>query len=203
MSIEHLIQGNRAWAERIQASDPDFFRQLLSQQTPRYLWIGCSDSRVPATEITGQRPGGIFVHRNVANLVHHGDLNCLSVMQFAIEVLRVEHVIVCGHYGCGGVAAAMDDQPHGLIDNWLRPIRETWFRHRQELDLLADPVACNHRMCELNVIAQVGNVASTTVVEEAWRRGQQLQVHGLIYSLEDGHLKDLQVSTSRRTDATV
>ncbi len=196
MTIEELMDGNRHWAHGVQQREPDFFRQLQAQQTPCYLWIGCSDSRVPATEITGRRPGEIFVHRNVANLVHHGDLNCLSVLQYAVEVLQVEHIIVCGHYGCGGVAAALDGASHGLIDNWLRSLRDVWHHHRDEVDALKDPGARIHRMCELNVIHQVANVARTTVVEQAWQRGQALEVHGLIYSLEDGHLKNLEVTVA-------
>ena len=189
--LQHLFDSNRAWSERMRRNDPTFFSKLSAQQSPRYLWIGCADSRVPANEIVGLLPGELFVHRNVANVVVHSDLNCLSVMQFAVEVLKVEHIIVCGHYGCGGVAAAMSPNPLGLIDNWLRHVRDVYMAHRDELEQLADPAARQDRLCELNVAAQVANVCHTTIVQDAWRRGQPLTVHGWVYALADGLLRDL------------
>lgn len=185
-----LFRQNRDWAERIKAEDPHFFAELAKQQSPQYLWIGCSDSRVPANEIVGLLPGELFVHRNVANLVIQTDLNCLSVMQYAVEVLRVRHIIVCGHYGCGGVRAAYDNPKLGLIDNWLRMVRRLYLNHAEELDAL-DEEARIDRLCELNVMQQVANVCVTTVVQDAWERGQALAVHGVIYSLNDGILRDL------------
>jgi carbonic anhydrase len=192
--LQHLLDNNRRWAERIEGANPGFFAALAQQQTPQYLWIGCSDSRVPANQIVDLMPGELFVHRNVANVVNHTDLNLLSVLQFSIEVLRVRHVIVCGHYGCGGVRAALEDEPHGLIDNWLQAIKDV---RRHEWDQLA-PLPSDervNRLCELNVMAQVENVAQTTVVQDAWRRGQSLTIHGWIYSIGDGILRDLHVST--------
>ncbi|MHB0936861.1 MAG: carbonate dehydratase [Armatimonadota bacterium] len=191
-SLPQLFQNNRAWAEQMTQNDPQFFRKLARQQTPEYLWIGCSDSRVPANEIVGLLPGELFVHRNVANLVLHTDLNCLSVLQYAVDVLQVKHVIVCGHYGCGGVRAAMEDASVGLVDNWLRPIREVWHRCQEEMLLLNDGERAD-RLCELNVMAQVANVGHTTIVQNAWRRGQSLMIHGWIYGIEDGLLKDLGI----------
>ncbi len=170
-----------------------FFRDLARQQAPRYLWIGCSDSRVPANEIVDLLPGELFVHRNVANLVIHTDMNCLSVLQYAVDHLRVEHVMVCGHYGCGGVRAALENTPHGLIDNWLRHIRDTYSRHRAELDALPEGEPRIKRLCELNVIEQVVNVGNTTIVQDAWNRGQPLVVHGWMYDLADGLLRDMDV----------
>jgi carbonic anhydrase len=192
--LRQLLANNRDWAERVSSIDPDFFPDLANQQTPRYLWIGCSDSRVPANQIVGLSPGEVFVHRNVANVVAHVDLNCLSVLQYAVEVLAVRHVIVVGHYGCGGVAAALDDTPHGLIDNWLKPIEAIARESAAELASLPSAQARVDRLCELNVQGQVASVARTTVVEAAWSRGQALGVHGWIYSLEDGLLRDLQCS---------
>jgi carbonic anhydrase len=197
-TIERLIQNNREWAARVHAQDPDFFTTLARQQKPRYLWIGCSDSRVPANEIVGLQPGELFVHRNVANLVVHTDLNCLSVIQYAVDVLRVEHVIVCGHYGCGGVTAAHDNRTLGLIDNWLRHAQDVMQKHRALLASLPDAEARVRRLCELNVIEQVVNVAQTTIVQQAWERGQVLSVHGWIYALTDGLLRDLNVSVAGR-----
>ncbi len=194
--LPQLFANNRAWAARLSAEDPDFFETLAKQQSPEYLWIGCSDSRVPANEIVGLMPGEIFVHRNISNLVIHSDMNCLSVLQFAVEVLKVKHVIVCGHYGCGGVKAAIEEQPHGLIDNWLRPIRETAGKHEKELSAL-DLERKIDRLCEWNVKEQVQNVANTTIVQEAWKRGQRLTVHGWIYGIKDGILRDLDVSVAR------
>ena len=182
-SLTRLFDNNRAWAARIRQQQPGFFEQLARQQSPAYLWIGCSDSRVPANEIVGLLPGELFVHRNVANLVVHSDLNCLSVMQFAVDVLKVRHVIVCGHYGCSGVRAALHDERHGLIDNWLRHLKDVRDKHR--------PIESEDRLCELNVIEQVANVRETTIVQDAWARGQELHVHGWIYGLHDGLLRDL------------
>ena len=192
--LPELFANNRRWAAGMEASRPGFFGELSAQQAPRYLWIGCSDSRVPANEIVGLAPGELFVHRNVANLVMHNDFSCLSVLQYAIDVLQVKHVIVCGHYGCGGVRAAMGSQPLGLIDNWLRHIRDVHLWNREELAAIADPAARADRLAELNVAAQVANVCHTTIVQDAWRRGQKLTVHGWIYSLADGLLRDLGAS---------
>jgi carbonic anhydrase len=189
--LSHLFANNRAWAAEITRREPDFFARLSRQQAPRYMWIGCSDSRVPANQIVGLAPGEMFVHRNVANVVVHTDLNCLSVVQFAVEVLRVEHVIVCGHYGCGGVLAAMRDEKLGLIDNWLRHVQDVQGKHRAQLDALPTEAERHDRLCELNVTEQVVNVSQTTVVREAWARGQDLAVHGWIYRLTDGLLRDL------------
>jgi carbonic anhydrase len=189
--LKDLLDRNRRWAANATSTDPDFFQKLAGQQAPDYLWIGCADSRVPANEIVGLRPGELFVHRNVANLVVHSDLNCLSVLQFAVDVLGVEHVIVCGHYGCGGVRAALHDERHGLVDNWLRHLQDLARAHRHELEALPDARAREQRLCELNVIAQVRNVCATTVVRDAWARRQSLAVYGWIYHLEDGLLQDL------------
>jgi carbonic anhydrase len=194
--LPELFANNRAWAVEMLRKDPEFFRHLAHQQTPRYLWIGCSDSRVPANEIIGLEPGQVFVQRNVANLVNHSDLNCLSVLQYAIDVLKVEHVIVCGHYGCGGVSAAWRGAPLGLIDNWLRHIQDVAERHRPELESIPDEAAKLDRLCELNVIEQAANVCRTTIVQEAWNRGQALAVHAWIYTLRDGLLRDLRFSVS-------
>ena len=190
----HLFENNRTWAERIRQRDPDFFSKLSHQQTPAYLWIGCSDSRVPANEIVGLLPGELFVHRNVANVVVHTDLNCLSVMQFAVEVLRVRHIIVCGHYGCSGVRAAMHGERHGLVDNWLRHVQDVRLKHEDGLGQVADPSAQSNRLCELNVIEQVANVCQTTAVRDAWKRAQSLAVHGWVYGLKDGIVRDLGVT---------
>lgn len=196
MSLNRLFKNNRSWAEKIVTQDPDFFKKLARIQTPEYLWIGCSDSRVPANEIVGLLPGELFVHRNVANLVIHSDLNCLSVLQFAVDVLHIKHVIVCGHYGCGGVRAAVDSQEHGLIDNWVRKIKDIYRQHQQELDTIDSEQARLDRLCELNVIEQVANVSHTNIVQDAWKRGQQLTIHGWIFSIHDGILRDLQTSYS-------
>ena len=194
-SLSHLFAQNRAWAEATLALDPEFFSKLARQQTPEFLWIGCSDSRVPANQIVGLRPGDVFVHRNVGNVVVHTDLNCLSVLQYAIDVLRVEHVVVCGHYGCGGVAAALQGARHGLIDNWLRHVTDVAEKHADALASLPEERRLD-RLCELNVAEQVVNVRQTTIVEDAWARGQPLTVHGIVYGLEDGLLRDLRVSAS-------
>ena len=193
-SLTHLIENNRRWAAGVNARQPDFFRRLAAQQSPRYLWIGCSDSRVPANEIVDLLPGELFVHRNVANVVVHTDLNCLSVLQFAVDVLRVEHVLVVGHYGCGGVRAARQGRPLGLIDNWLRHVQDVADRHREFLAALPDDAQADDRLCELNVIAQVRHVARTTIVQDAWARGQPLTLHGWIYGLSDGLVKDLGIA---------
>ncbi|MGM0593674.1 MAG: carbonate dehydratase [Pseudomonadota bacterium] len=198
--IEELFANNRKWAESILEEDADFFHRLSQQQNPEYLWIGCADSRVPANEILGMLPGDIFVHRNVANLVVHTDLNCLSVMQFAVDVLKVKHIIVTGHYGCGGVKAAVEKPKLGLIDNWLRHIQDVQTKHTACLAPLDGHPAMVDRMCELNVIEQVVNVAQTSVVQDAWDRGQELSIHGFIYSINDGLLRDLGMSLSGQRD---
>ncbi len=189
--LEHLVANNRRWAEEATRTDPEFFRRLVAQQAPKYLWIGCSDSRVPANQITGLPPGEVFVHRNVANLVVHTDLNCLSVLQYAVEVLHVEHVIVCGHYGCGGIAAAIRGAPLGLIDNWLRHIQDVAERRDSVLSGETDPAVRADRLCELNVLEQAHNVCRTTIVQDAWHRGHALSVHAWIYRLTDGLVQDL------------
>lgn len=191
--LPQLFRNNREWASRIIESEPAFFEKLARQQRPRYLWIGCADSRVPANEIVGLLPGELFVHRNVANLVVHTDMNCLSVIQYAVEVLGVEHIIVCGHYGCGGVRAAVENRAHGLIDNWLRHIRDIVRERRRELARISDTGRRLDRLCELNVLAQVMNVGNTTAVQRAWREGRALAVHGWIYGLSNGLLNDLGV----------
>jgi len=190
-SVKDLFQRNRDWAAGMRAADPTFFSSLANQQSPEFLWIGCSDSRVPANQITGLAPGEVFVHRNVANLVVHTDLNCLSVLEFAIDLLKVRHVIVCGHYGCSGVHAALTGQKVGLADNWLRHVQDVRENHAAELDALADPVARARRLCELNVVEQVRHVCESTAVQDAWARAQPLEVHGWIYGLEDGLLRDM------------
>ncbi len=201
-SLASLFDNNRNWAARIAREDPNFFRELVAQQSPEYLWIGCSDSRVPANEIVDLRPGELFVHRNVANVVVHTDLNCLSVIQYAVDVLAVKHVIVCGHYGCGGVRAAMDNARLGLIDNWLRHVQDVQHKHHALLagdgagDGAGDPDARLARLCELNVVEQVRNVCETTIMRDAWARGQAVTVHGWIYGLTDGRLKDLGLAAA-------
>lgn len=192
--LKRLIDQNRTWAQNITANDPEFFPNLAKQQSPAYLWIGCSDSRVPATQLVGLMPGEMFVHRNVANVVVHTDFNCLSVMQFAVDVLKVEHIIVCGHHNCGGVKAAMDNPTLGLIDNWLRHVQDVWQKHEAALAKIDDEAKRLDRLCELNVIAQVLNASRTTIVQSAWERGQDLVVHGWIYDLKDGLIRDLGVS---------
>ena len=189
-TLKHLLDSNLVWAESIKRKDPEFFTRLSKQQAPEYLWIGCSDSRVPANQITNLQPGEVFVHRNIANVVVHTDLNCLSVIQYAVEILKVKHIIVCGHYGCGGIKAALENQEHGLIDNWLRHVKDVirfneakfdGLEHDEKLDLL----------CELNVKEQVKNICNTTIVQNAWKQGKELSIHGWIYSIENGVLKDL------------
>lgn len=189
--LDQLFANNRAWSEDARRQDPDFFARLSRQQAPQYLWIGCSDSRVPANQIAGLLPGEMFVHRNVANIVVHADLNCLSTIQFAVDVIRVRHIIVCGHYGCGGVLGALRDEKLGLVDNWLRHVQDIRDQHRTELDALPDEAQRHARLCELNVIEQVDNVTRTTVVHDAWVRGQPVTVHAWIYDLQDGLLRDL------------
>jgi len=194
-TLNHLFQNNKAWADRIRQQDPEFFVKLSHQQSPAYLWIGCSDSRVPANEIVGLLPGELFVHRNVANIVVHTDLNCLSVMQFAVDALKVKHIIVCGHYGCSGVRAALRKDRLGMIDNWLRHVQDVRQKHEAHLGSLADDSSRCDRLCELNVIEQVTNVCQTTIVQDAWTRGQELAVHGWVYGLHDGLLRNLNVTT--------
>ena len=199
--LPELFENNRRWASERVAADAQFFVRLSALQTPPYLWIGCSDSRVPANQIVGLLPGELFVHRNVANVVVHTDLNCLSVLQFAVDVLKVRHVMVVGHYGCGGVRAALEDAQLGLIDNWLRHVQDVRAVHHELLDEIADASAREDRLCELNVLEQAMNVCETTIVRDAWARGQPLAVHGWIYGLQDGLLRDLGFAVSRDADA--
>ena len=194
--LKNLFVNNQAWSEKIRREKPDFFIALSRQQTPAHLWIGCADSRVPANEIVDLLPGELFVHRNVANVVVHTDLNCLSVLQYAVDVLKVEHVIVCGHYGCGGVRAAYERASLGLIDNWLRHVQDVHDQHKSAIAEAGDDEARVQRLCELNVIAQAHHVCQTTIVRDAWGRGQALSVHGWIYDLRDGLLRDLQCTTT-------
>jgi len=194
--LNHLFENNRAWAAEMTRQDPDFFSRLSGQQAPRYLWVGCSDSRVPANQIVGLLPGEMFVHRNVANVVVHTDLNCLSTLQFAVDVLRVGHIIVCGHYGCGGVLSALRNEKLGLVDNWRRHVQDVRWKHQAELDALETEALRHNRLCELNVVEQVVNVSQTTVVRDAWARGQELAVHGWVYDLQDGLLRDLGKSVT-------
>ena len=197
--LKHLLEKNRAWAAQIKDQDPTFFQELSHQQSPEYLWIGCSDSRVPSTQLVNLQPGEMFVHRNVANLVVHTDLNCLSVIQFAVEVLQVKHIIVCGHYSCGGVQAALSNSKLGLIDNWLRHVQDVIQKHRGLVSEFDDEARRARRLCELNVIEQVVNVCRTTIVEQAWENGQELTVHGWIYGLEDGLVSDLNIDISSQS----
>jgi carbonic anhydrase len=198
--LPELFENNRRWAAEMAREDPEFFSRLAKQQAPQYLWIGCSDSRVPANQIVGLLPGEMFVHRNVANVVVHTDLNCLSTIQFAVDALHVRHIIVCGHYGCGGVLAALRDDRLGLVDNWLRHVQDVRVRHEDELEKLPTEAARHARLCEMNVIEQVVNVSQTNVVREAWRRGQELSVHGWVYDVRDGLLRDLDVCVSSESD---
>ena len=195
-SLNNLFEKNRDWADSIKTSDPLFFKKLASQQSPEYLWIGCSDSRVPANQIVGLLPGEVFVHRNVANMVVHTDFNCLTVLQYAVDVLKVKHVIIVGHYDCGGVRAAYEGGDNGLIDNWLRNIKDVHNQYKAQIDALEDEGERLNRLCELNVISQVSNVCHTTIVQRAWDRKQSLEVHGWIYSLRDGLLTDLKCSVN-------
>ena len=200
-SIENLFENNRAWSERMRASDPAFFSRLVNQQSPEYLWIGCSDSRVPANQIIGLAPGEVFVHRNIANVVVHTDLNALSVIHYAVEILRVKHILVVGHYGCGGVTAALFDNRTGLTDNWLRHVQDVRDRHEARLNAVEDRAERVNRLCEFNVMQQVVNVCQTSVLRDAWSRGQAVTVHGWCYSLENGLINDLEVSATGREDA--
>ena len=195
-NIDELLENNKRWAERVSADNPRFFGDLAEQQSPHYLWIGCSDSRVSANVIVDLAPGEVFVHRNVANLVNHSDMNCLSVIQFAVEVLQVGHIIVCGHYGCGGVQASLETKRHGLIDNWLRHIQDTANLYSHLLEEIDDPNEKLDKLCQLNVVEQVLNVGETTIVQDAWNRGQELAVHGWIYDLKDGLIRDLEIPIS-------
>jgi carbonic anhydrase len=196
MSPSELLENNRRWARAAVADDPEYFSRLAHQQSPQYLWIGCSDSRVPANQIIGLAPGEVFVHRNIANVVVHTDLNCLSVIQFAVDILKVRHIILCGHYGCSGVHAAMTKHRIGLSDNWLRHVQDVAAKHGGELEKVADEERRHRRLCELNAREQVENIAKCTAVQEAWERGQPLEVHGWIYDLKDGLIHDLNVSRS-------
>ena len=198
--LQALFDNNRAWSQRMRRSDPGFFARLSRQQSPRFLWIGCADSRVPANEIVGLLPGELFVHRNVANVVVPSDLNCLSVMQFAVEVLQIEHVIVCGHYGCSGVSAALQKQRVGLADNWLHHVQDVHSKHDARVDAIPDLPQRIDRLCELNVVEQVANVCQTTVVQDAWERGQPLAVHGWVYGLQDGLVRDLGTTVTRAAE---
>jgi carbonic anhydrase len=200
--LSELLENNRVWSEGIKARDPDFFHALAQQQSPRYLWIGCSDSRVPSTQLTGLSAGELFVHRNVANVVVHTDFNCLSVLHYAVDVLKVEHIIVCGHYGCGGVQAAMRNLRLGLIDNWLRHVQDVMHAHEARLSSIEDEARRLDRLCELNVIEQVLNVGRTTIVQSAWGRGQEIAVHGLIYGVGDGLLRDLRIRVANAEGLT-
>jgi carbonic anhydrase len=198
-SLSYLFERNRAWADQMREQQPDFFESLANQQSPKYLWIGCSDSRVPANQIVGLLPGEVFVHRNVANVVVHTDFNCLSVIQYAVEILRIEHIVVCGHYGCGGVAAAMQPTELGLIDNWLRHIKDVYSKYEDRLSKMSRE-NCLRKLCELNVIEQVHNVCHTTIVQQAWQNGRPLCVHGWIYSLQDGLIRDLKVTVDNQSE---
>ena len=200
--LQHLFEKNRTWAESIATDDPDFFPNLSCQQSPSYLWIGCSDSRVPANQIVGLLPGELFVHRNVANIVVHTDLNCLSTIQFAVDVLNVKHIIVCGHYGCSGVKAALRGERLGLVDNWLRHVQDVRLKHESQLATLRDEDRRWDILCELNVVEQVINVCLTTIVQDAWERGQELVVHGWIYKVQDGLLRDLRICITRPEEVT-
>jgi len=198
--LDPLFKKNREWSENIRERDPEFFQTLSHQQAPDYLWIGCSDSRVPANEICGLLPGEIFVHRNVANIVVHSDLNCLSVMQYAVDVLRVKHILIVGHYGCGGVRATFEKQKFGLIDNWLRHVQDVNVKYTDHLACLPDDSARVDRLCELNVIAQVLNAAQTTIVQNAWERGQELAIHGWVYALKDGLVRNLSITLTNAAE---
>ncbi|WP_019141816.1 carbonate dehydratase [Noviherbaspirillum massiliense] len=200
--LEHLLKNNREWAASVVAEKPDFFKKLAAQQAPEYMWIGCSDSRVPANELLGLLPGDVFVHRNVANVIVHSDLNCLSVLQFAIDVLKVKHIIVCGHYGCSGVHAALTGRRVGIADNWLRHVQDVGLKHERYLGDVLSPTAKHDRLCELNVVEQVANVCQTTIVQDAWERGQPLTVHGWIYGIQDGLLRELGMTVSNPQELT-
>lgn len=199
-SYQKLLENNKEWVAKTIANDPDFFNNLAMGQSPEYLWIGCSDSRVPANEITGTLPGEIFVHRNIANMVVHSDMNMLSVLSYSVEVLKVKHIIVCGHYGCGGVLAAMGNKQLGLIDNWLRHIKDVYRYHHEELDKIEDEVERGRRFVELNVIEQVHDLGKTSIVQNAWSKGQPLHIHGWVYDIADGIIKDLEVNFTNTED---
>lgn len=199
--LDELFSNNRQWAAKVTKEDPEFFTTLSKQQKPEYLWIGCADSRVPANQIVDLLPGEVFVHRNIANVVVHTDLNCLSVIQFAVDVLKVKHIMVVGHYGCGGIKAAMGTEEHGMIDNWLRHIKDVYRLHREELDGIENQQARFDRMCELNVVEQVANVCQSSIVQNAWKIGQELHVHGWCYSIEDGHITDLKRTVSNAEES--
>jgi carbonic anhydrase len=201
-TLDELFRSNKAWADQIHRQDPEFFSKLSRQQSPTYLWIGCADSRVPANQIVGLLPGELFVHRNLANLVVHTDLNCLSVMQFAVDILKIKHIIVCGHYGCSGVQAALRRARIGLSDNWLRHVQDVHEKHEHTVSTCANETLAADRLCELNVIEQVANVCQTTIARDAWERGQELNIHGWIYGIKDGLLRDLRTSVSDFRDAT-
>lgn len=201
--LPNLFKNNQTWAAQMRESDPDFFNKLSKVQTPEYLWIGCSDSRVPANQITGLMPGEVFVHRNIANLVVHTDLNCLSVIQYAVDVLKVKHIIVCGHYGCGGVKAALDNGDNGLIDNWLRNIKDVYRLRQAEIDACETDEERHRKLCELNVVEQVANVCHTSIVQNAWKSDQPVTVHGWIYDIGDGILKDLDVCVTGQEDVAL
>ncbi len=196
--LEHLFQNNLKWSDRMRKDDPNFFKKLMGQQSPQYFWIGCADSRVPANEIVDLMPGELFVHRNVANVVVHTDLNCLSVLQFAVDVLKVKHIIVCGHYGCGGIRAALNGDRLGLSDNWLRHVQDVRKKYAETLFAIQDEDKRSDKLCELNIVEQVLNVCETTIMQDAWANGQQITVHGWIYGLHNGHLHDLAVAISDR-----
>ena len=198
--LRELFDRNKIWAAKVTEANPDFFQDLAQEQKPQYLWIGCSDSRVPANEIVNLPPGRIFVHRNIANVVVHTDLNCLSVIQYAVEILQIKHIIVCGHYGCGGIQAAFDQKAHGLIDNWLRHIKDVYRYHQQKVDALPTMKEKVDLLCELNVMEQVSNICHTTIIQKAWQAGQELAVHGWIYNIEDGILRDLNVCMTNHDD---
>ena len=198
--LSRLLESNRAWADRMRREDPGFFERLAEQQAPEYLWIGCSDSRVPANQVVGMAPGEIFVHRNVANVVVHADLNCLATIQFAVDLLKVEHIIVCGHYGCSGVLAALSGRRVGIADNWLRHIGDVAQKHAKRLSTIDDERRRHRMLCELNVVEQVVNVCQTTVLEDAWARGQEVTVHGWIYGIEDGLVNELGIGVSSHAD---
>lgn len=194
--LEQLFENNRAWAEEQVKKDPEIFKRLSKKQTPKYLWIGCSDSRVPPNELLGLEPGEIFVHRNIANLVPHSDFNCLSVLQYGVEYLDIEHIIVCGHYGCGGALAAMENGQFGLVDNWLRHLRDVYFREKEKLKAISDFEERSKRFIELNVLYQVMNVCYSTIIQNAWAKGKKLSIHGWVYDISTGCLKDLDCSIS-------
>lgn len=198
LDIDKLLANNQAWAKRMLEQDPSFFNDLVAQQSPEYLWIGCSDSRVPANQVVGMAPGELFVHRNVANQVIQTDFNCLSVVQYAVETLRVKHILVVGHYGCGGVRAATESCSHGLVDHWLFPIKDIYRIHHDELESISNDKQRLDRLCELNVIEQVRNLAKTTIIQQAWDRGQELAIHGWVYSIEDGLVRDMEVTVRDR-----